>query len=72
MPAAASQPLRVMFHSGLADKLGLDRYCANVDEALRRDGTQCVETVLVLNSLMRMSREVGSAIVRPMREIKVS
>lgn len=28
------QPMRVMFHSGLADKLGLDRYCANVDEAL--------------------------------------
>lgn len=28
------QPMRVMFHSGLADKLGLHLFCANVDEAL--------------------------------------
>lgn len=28
------QPMRVMFKSGLADKLGLDRFCANIDEAL--------------------------------------
>jgi SulP family sulfate permease len=30
------QPMKVLFKAGFVDKVGLDNFCANVDEALRR------------------------------------
>jgi anti-anti-sigma regulatory factor len=32
--AVQPQPMKVMFESGLVDHLGLDRFCADVDQAL--------------------------------------
>lgn len=32
------QPMRVLFHSGLVDRIGIDNFCAHIDEALERAG----------------------------------
>ena len=36
LTAVQPQPMKVMFGSGLTDKIGLDNFCANTDEALVR------------------------------------
>jgi hypothetical protein len=28
------QPMKVMFESGLAERIGLERFCADIDQAL--------------------------------------
>ncbi len=33
--AIESLPMKVLFRSGLVDKIGLENFCANLDEALR-------------------------------------
>lgn len=32
------QPMRVLYHSGLVDRIGIDNFCAHIDEALERAG----------------------------------
>jgi SulP family sulfate permease len=34
LTAVQPQPMKVMFESGLAERLGLDRFCADIDQAL--------------------------------------
>jgi len=34
--AIQPQPMKVMFESGLADRIGMDNFCANIDDALDR------------------------------------
>ena len=34
LTAVQPQPMKVMFESGLVDRLGLDKFCADIDEAL--------------------------------------
>ena len=34
LTAVQPQPMKVMFESGLADRLGIDRFCADIDQAL--------------------------------------
>ncbi|MCE9520121.1 MAG: hypothetical protein K8R87_11295 [Verrucomicrobia bacterium] len=34
LTAVQPQPMKVMFESGLVDKLGLHKFCADIDEAL--------------------------------------
>ncbi len=34
--AVQPQPMKVLFRSGLVDKVGLDNFCADIDEALQR------------------------------------
>ncbi len=39
LTAVQPQPMKVMFESGLVDKLGLHKFCADIDEALAQAGT---------------------------------
>ena len=34
LTAVQPQPMKVMFESGLAERIGLDRFCADIDQAL--------------------------------------
>ena len=36
LTAVQPQPMKMLFESGLVDNLGLDNFCANIDEALER------------------------------------
>ncbi len=36
LTAVQPQPMKVLYKSGLVDKLGVDNFCANIDEALSR------------------------------------
>jgi len=36
LTAVQPQPMRVLYRSGLADRIGLENFCANIDEALER------------------------------------
>jgi sulfate permease, SulP family len=36
LTAVQPQPMKMLFESGLVDHLGLDNFCANIDEALSR------------------------------------
>lgn len=36
LTAVQPQPMRVLYRSGMADRIGLDNFCANIDEALER------------------------------------
>jgi SulP family sulfate permease len=36
LTAVQPQPMRVLYRSGLAERIGLDNFCANIDEALER------------------------------------
>jgi SulP family sulfate permease len=38
MTAVQPQPMKVLFESGLAEKLGVENFCANIDEALEKAG----------------------------------
>lgn len=38
LTAVQAQPMKVLYKSGLVDKLGLDSFCANIDEALSVSG----------------------------------
>jgi len=35
LTAVQPQPMKVLFESGLAERIGLDRFCADIDQALR-------------------------------------
>jgi sulfate permease, SulP family len=39
------QPMRVLYRSGLVDKVGIDNFCAHIDEALERAGILLAERV---------------------------
>ena len=34
LTAVQPQPMKVMFESGLAERIGIDRFCADIDQAL--------------------------------------
>jgi anti-anti-sigma regulatory factor len=34
LTAVRPQPMKVMFEAGLAERIGLDRFCADIDQAL--------------------------------------
>ena len=34
LTAVQPQPMKVMFESGLAERIGLERFCADIDQAL--------------------------------------
>ena len=36
LTAVQPQPMKMLFEGGLVDKLGLENFCANIDEALER------------------------------------
>ncbi len=36
LTAVQPQPMRVLYHGGLVDAIGIDNFCANIDEALTR------------------------------------
>ncbi|MFZ4767511.1 MAG: SulP family inorganic anion transporter [Roseimicrobium sp.] len=36
LTAVQPQPMKVLFHNGLVDKIGLENFCANIDDALER------------------------------------
>jgi SulP family sulfate permease len=38
LTAVQAQPMKMLYDSGLVDKLGLENFCANLDEALERAG----------------------------------
>lgn len=38
LTAVQPQPMKILFKSGLVDKLGLENFCANIDEALEKAG----------------------------------
>ena len=50
LAAVRSQPMKVMFEAGLAERIGLDRFWANIDQALTAVGLLPARALLSINA----------------------